>query len=196
MGHTWWWWWTTTTMLMWLMGVVQAQVHVEDGMARGDVSGRVAWPKEWKGNKEDAVLRLRDPNGRERVGWIQGDDTFCLHHVPTGRHVLTVQAPSLWFPAVVVDVKDGRDVTYTLRDHDAPSQRGTTTLGPSGTVDYYETHTSWWSVRTWRRHPWMIGVGLLVVSLLILPMILDYVDPEGYRAAQPTSHAPNVSTRS
>jgi len=197
MNRTWTRWMALATVLMTTVGV-DAQEHVVHGETRavGDVRGRVAWPKEWDGNKGDVVLRLRDPKGGIRKGWIRDDDTFAVPHVPLGRHVLTVQASSLWFPVVLVDVKDAQDVTYTLRDHDAPSQRGTTTLGPSGTVDYYETHTSWWSVRTWRRHPWMIGVGLLAMALLVMPMILEHVDPDGYRAAQPQFRAQNVPTTS
>lgn len=155
-----------------------------DPSVLADVKGRVAWPQGWEDRKHEAHLRLRDLSGSARIGWFRSDDTFAFEGVPLGRHVLEVYASDLVFPVVLVDVYDPASVSYTLRDRDAPSQFGRTTLGPTGPMAYYETTTSWLSVQTWRRHPWMIGIGLLVVSLLVLPKILDAIDPEGYQAVR------------
>lgn len=149
-----------------------------------EVIGRLVLPSNTYPKDAFGSILLRDLFGDVRASWIEDDLSFRFFEVPRGKYVLEVNLVGWMFLPVLVEVNEKETVTFTLRDREGPLQTNEVNLSPVGTLSYFETSRTLFSIQAIRRNPMLAMLVVLVLAAVILPKVMDAIDPEGYRAAQ------------
>eukprot|EP00246_Nothoceros_aenigmaticus_P012926 TRINITY_DN4203_c0_g1_i1.p1 TRINITY_DN4203_c0_g1~~TRINITY_DN4203_c0_g1_i1.p1 ORF type:complete len:204 (-),score=19.74 TRINITY_DN4203_c0_g1_i1:281-892(-) len=123
-------------------------------------------------------------NGGEKVTYIHSNGYFAILGVAPGTHLLEIVAPGYHFPPVRVDVSERRHgqvhAVYTETRRILPDPL---TLEAEKVEYYYEKRAPLSPVGL-LKSPMGMLVGLMLVAVVLLPKLMDSIDPEEMKRVQ------------
>eukprot|EP00249_Psilotum_nudum_P007304 c20464_g1_i1 orf=349-966(-) len=123
-------------------------------------------------------------NGGQRVAFIRPDGYFAFHGVPAGTHLVEVVAMGFFFSPVRVDVSARLhgQVQATLTEN-RKSLGEFLTLEPLREEQYYEKREPF-SLMGLLKSPMGLMVGFMLVAVVLLPKLMENIDPEEMKRVQ------------
>eukprot|EP00270_Netrium_digitus_P006441 TRINITY_DN1892_c0_g1_i1.p1 TRINITY_DN1892_c0_g1~~TRINITY_DN1892_c0_g1_i1.p1 ORF type:complete len:206 (-),score=71.28 TRINITY_DN1892_c0_g1_i1:304-921(-) len=124
-------------------------------------------------------------DGGERVAFPRTDGRFSLHGVSAGTHLLEVAAIGVFFPPVRLDVSArlNGQVRAAMAEDPSTLLPDPLVLIPARTEEYYEKREPL-SVLSILKSPMGLMVAFMVVAMVILPRLMDSIDPEEMKKMQ------------
>lgn len=172
----------------WAAAALVVNVCVADSASARQPDGYIVDGRVKLGVGMDALSRKSSIkvvlNGGQKVTFVHANGYFAMLGVAPGTHLLEVVAPGYLFPPVRLDVSERLHgqvhavFTETRRILPEPL-----TLEPEKAEFYYEKRAPL-SLTGLLKSPMGMMVGLMLLAVVLLPKLVDSIDPEEMKRVQ------------